>query len=76
MKNRKSLSHIYFLKCQNQECRLEFIVLSWHDNWTDKWQAYCPECGKKQASSTHKSSSEKFIYEIFSGDWVDKLNNE
>lgn len=71
-----SRAHLYFFKCQVQECRLEFMVLSWKDNWPLTHKPYCPECNQQKAVSLHSVFTDKQIYEVvYSNKWGDIRND-
>jgi len=59
-----STAHLHFFKCQNSDCLLEFMVLSWKENWPSKHNPYCPECGQQKASLLRSVSTDKKIYEV------------
>ena len=59
-----STAHLHFFKCQNSECLLEFMVLSWKEDWSSEYKPYCPECGQQKASNLRSISTDKKIYEI------------
>ena len=59
-----STAHLHFFKCQDEKCLLEFMVLSWKPDWSDKYKAYCPECGQQKASLLRSVGTDKKIYEV------------
>jgi hypothetical protein len=63
-KEDKGISYLYYFKCQNQNCRLEFSVLSWDENWPNQYKPFCPECGHKEASLLVKKTSDRPIYAL------------
>ena len=67
-----STAHLHFFKCQDEECLLEFMVLSWKEDWPSKHKPYCPECNQQKASNLRSVSTNKRIYEVvYSDKWED-----
>ena len=65
-----STAHLHFFKCQDEECLLEFMVLSWNENWPAKHKPYCPECNQQKASNLRSVSTNKRINEVvYSDKW-------
>jgi hypothetical protein len=60
----KSESYIHVFKCQNEECRLEFIVLSWLENWHEQFNPHCPECGTQNSIHLRHRFVKRKIWEI------------
>ena len=73
METKEPNTYIYVFKCQVQECRLEFAVFSWHKDWREKFNPFCPECGKQEAAFLRIATSEKPVCVIV---YSDKLGNE
>jgi len=62
----KSESYIHIFKCSNQECRLEYSVFSWLDDWNKKFNPYCPECGTQDSFCLRQRFVKRKIWEIAS----------
>lgn len=62
MDNKKFNSYVYGFKCRS--CQLEFSVYSWKDDWSDKNNPFCPECGKQDTFFQIKKISEKPIFAL------------
>ena len=60
----KSESYIHIFKCTNQKCRLEFMVLSWAEDWGEKHKPFCPECGLQNSVYLRQKFIKRKIHEI------------
>lgn len=54
----------YPYKCL--KCGLHFNVYSWHDDWNQTYNAYCPECGNQGSFGLGAEHSNKEIYQFVS----------
>jgi hypothetical protein len=63
-----STAHLHFFKCQDDKCLLEFMVLSWKSDWSDKYSPYCPECGQQKAGHLRSVSTNEPIYKVVYSD--------
>lgn len=68
-KQKEPISYIYSLKCQNTPCRLEYVVLSYYDDWLEKHTPHCPECNEQDVYLIKQVASEKPICSISYNGW-------
>ncbi len=62
----KSESYIHVYKCMKSECRLEFIVFSWQEDWSENHKSFCPECGGRESMKLFTRFVNRKIWEIVS----------